>query len=104
MTWENDPEEAIKARQLGLGRVSGLKHDLREQHHTYHDHFDFKVIWRKEQDNYARTMNRFDEVTESIKIIKQAIENLPPGEIRKQITIPAGYGEWRNEAPRERPI
>lgn len=94
-------EEAIKARAVGpIGRASGLKHDLREQHHTYHDHFDFKVIWRKEQDNYARTMNRFDEVTESIKIIKQAIENLPPGEIRKQITIPAGYGEWRNEAPR----
>ncbi len=86
-------EEAIKARAVGpIGRASGLKHDLREQHHTYHDHFDFKVIWRKEQDNYARTMNRFDEVTESIKIIKQAIENLPPGEIRKQITIPAGYG------------
>lgn len=94
-------DEAIKSRAVGpIGRASGLKHDLREQHHTYRDHFDFKVIWRKEQDNYARTMNRFDEVTESIKIIKQAIENLPPGEIRKQITIPAGYGEWRNEAPR----
>lgn len=94
-------EEAIKARAVGpIGRASGLKHDLREQHHTYRDHIDFKVIWRKEQDNYARTMNRFDEITESIKIIKQVIENLPPGDVRKQITIPAGYGEWRNEAPR----
>lgn len=35
-----------------------------------------------------------------MKIIKQVIENLPPGEIRKQINIPAGYGEWANEAPR----
>jgi energy-converting hydrogenase A subunit O len=94
-------EEAIKARAVGpIGRASGLKYDLREQHHTYRDHIDFKVIWRKEQDNYARTMNRFDEITESIKIIKQVIENLPPGDVRKQITIPAGYGEWRNEAPR----
>ncbi len=94
-------EEAIKARAVGpIGRASGLKHDLREQHHTYRDHIDFKTIWRKEEDNYARTMNRFDEITESIKIIKQVIENLPPGEVRKQINIPAGYGEWRNEAPR----
>ncbi|HTX61289.1 MAG TPA: nickel-dependent hydrogenase large subunit [Methanobacterium sp.] len=94
-------EEAIKARAVGpIGRASGLKHDLREQHHTYRDNFDFNVIWRKEQDNYARNMNRFDEITESIKLIKQVIENLPEGDVRKKINIPAGYGEWRNEAPR----
>lgn len=94
-------EEAIKARAVGpIGRASGLKHDLREQHHTYRDHFDFNVIWRKDEDNFARTMNRFDEIPESTKLIKQVINNLPEGEIRRQINIPAGYGEWRNEAPR----
>ena len=31
---------------------------------------DFKVIWRKEGDNFARTMNRFDEIWESISLIK----------------------------------
>lgn len=94
-------DDAIKARAVGpVGRASGLKHDLREKHHTYHDNFDFKVIWRKEGDNYARTMNRFDEITQSIRLIKQVIENIPPGEVRKKINIPAGYGDWRNEAPR----
>lgn len=94
-------EEAIKARAVGpIGRASGLKHDLREQHHTYKDHFDFNVIWRKDEDNFARTMNRFDEIPESMKLIKQVIENLPLGDIRKQVKITAGYGEWRNEAPR----
>ena len=94
-------EDAIKARAVGpIGRASGLKHDLREGHPTYKDHFDFKVIWRKEGDNFARTMNRFNEVTESIKIIKQVIANLPPGDVRKKINIPAGYGDHRNEAPR----
>ena len=94
-------DEALMARAVGpVGRASGLKHDIREQHHTYQDHMDFKVIWRKEGDNFARTMNRFDEIRESISLIKQVIENLPPGEVRKKIEIPAGSAEYRNEAPR----
>jgi energy-converting hydrogenase A subunit O len=94
-------KDAIKGRAVGpIGRGSGLKHDVREEHHTYKDEFDWKVIWRKEGDNFARTMNRFDEITESIKIIKQIIENIPSGDVRKKITIPAGYADWRNEAPR----
>lgn len=94
-------EDAIKGRAVGpIGRASGLKHDVREDHHTYKDEFDWKVIWRKEGDNYARTMNRFDEITESIKIIKQIIENIPPGDVRKKIDIKPGSAEWRNEAPR----
>ncbi|MGO9386435.1 MAG: nickel-dependent hydrogenase large subunit [Methanobacterium sp.] len=94
-------DEAIKARAVGpVGRASGLENDLRENHHTYKDHLDLKVIWRKEGDNFARNMNRFDEITQSINLIKQVIENLPEGDIRKKIDIPAGYGDWRNEAPR----
>lgn len=93
--------DAIKGRAVGpIGRASGLKHDVREDHHTYKDEFDWKVIWRKEGDNFARTMNRFNEVYESIKLIRQVIENIPEGDVRKNIKIPAGYGEWRNEAPR----
>jgi energy-converting hydrogenase A subunit O len=94
-------EDAIKGRAVGpIGRGSGLKHDVREDHHTYKDEFDWNVIWRKEGDNYARTMNRFDEVRESIKLIKQVINNIPEGDVRKKINIPAGYADWRNEAPR----
>lgn len=94
-------DDAIKGRAVGpIGRASGLKHDVREDHHTYKDEFDWKVIWRKEGDNFARTMNRFDEVRESIKLIKQVIENIPEGDVREKIDIPAGYGDWRNEAPR----
>ncbi|GAB6056690.1 nickel-dependent hydrogenase large subunit [Methanobacterium movens] len=94
-------DEAIKARAVGpIGRASGLKHDLREDHHTYKDNFDFKVIYRKEGDNFARTMNRFDELRVSLDLIKQVIDNIPPGDIRSKIDFGAGYGEWRNEAPR----
>lgn len=94
-------DEAIKSRAAGpIGRASGIKYDLRLDHYTYHDHFDFKSVWRKEGDNFARTMNRFDEIRVSIDLIKQAIENLPEGDIRVPVEIKEGYGEWRNEAPR----
>jgi energy-converting hydrogenase A subunit O len=45
-------------------------------------------------------MNRFDEITISIDLIKQVIENIPPGDVRKKVDILAGYADWRNEAPR----
>ncbi|WP_295721993.1 nickel-dependent hydrogenase large subunit [uncultured Methanobrevibacter sp.] len=94
-------DEALKGRAVGpIGRASGLKHDCREFHHTYKDYFDFEPIWRKEGDNYARTMNRFDEIPQSIDLIRQAIENMPKGDIRKPIEIKTGYYDWRNEAPR----
>ena len=94
-------EDAIKARAVGpIARASQVTEDLRTVKPVYRDHFDFKVIWRDEGDNFARNMNRFDEVTESIKIIRQAIENLPEGNVRKRIDIPAGYADNRNEAPR----
>ncbi|MEA4957247.1 Formate hydrogenlyase subunit 5 [bioreactor metagenome] len=94
-------DEALKGRAVGpIGRASGLKHDLREQHHTYRDYLDFKPIWRKEGDNYARTMNRFTEISSSIDLIRQAIDALPEGDIRTKVEIGSGYAEWRNEAPR----
>ncbi len=94
-------DQALMARAVGpTGRASGLPHDVREQHPTYRDHMDWKPAWRKDGDNFARTMVRFDEIWESISLIKQVIENLPVGDVRKKIDIPAGVGEWRNEAPR----
>ncbi|MDR2966416.1 MAG: nickel-dependent hydrogenase large subunit [Methanobacteriaceae archaeon] len=94
-------EEALKGRAVGpIGRASGLKHDLREEHPIYRENFEFKPIWRKEGDNFARTMNRFDEIPQSIDLIRQAIDNIPDGDIRKQVDIGSTYGEWRNEAPR----
>ena len=94
-------KEAIKGKAVGpIGRGSGLKYDLRQDHYTYKDHFDFKTIWRKEGDNYARTLNRIDEIPECISLIRQAIENIPEGDIRIPVDIKSGYGEWKNEAPR----
>ena len=58
------------------------------------------IRWRKEGDNYARTLNRFDEIPESISLIRQAIDNIPKGDIRVPVELKSGYAQWRNEAPR----
>ncbi len=94
-------EEAIKGHAVGpIGRASGLKHDYRINHHTYNDYFDLKPVWRKEGDNFARTMNRYDEIRQSIDLLKDAINNIPQGNIRVPVEVKSGYGEWRGEAPR----
>ena len=94
-------KEAIRGRTVGpIGRGSGIKYDYREDHYTYKDYFDFKTIWRKEGDNYARTLNRFDEIPESISLIRQAIDNIPKGDVRVPVELKSGYAQWRNEAPR----
>ena len=94
-------KEAIKGRAVGpIGRASGLTKDYRNGHYTYDDYFDFNVIKRTEGDNYARTLTRFDEIPESISIIRQAIENMPKGEVRTPVDLKSGYAVRRNEAPR----
>ncbi len=94
-------KEAIRGRAVGpIGRGSGIKYDFREEHYTYRDHFDFKSIWRKEGDNYARTLNRFDEIPESISLIRQAIENMPKGDIRVPVDVKSGFITYKSEAPR----
>ena len=94
-------KEAIKGRAVGpIGRASGVKEDYRVGHYTYDDYFDFNIIRRKEGDNYARTLTRLDEIPESISLIRQAIDNIPKGEIRTPADLKSGYAMSRNEAPR----
>jgi NADH-quinone oxidoreductase subunit D len=65
-----------------IARASGVVRDLRkdEPFLAYKD-FDFKVICAAEGDCYARYLVRMDEMLESLKIVQQAIENLPSGPI-----------------------
>ena len=56
--------------------------DLRkdEPYLAYAD-FDFKVCCATAGDCYARYLVRMDEMRESLKIVEQAIENLPAGPV-----------------------
>jgi len=76
-------DEAINRGCSGpVARASGVTRDLRkdEPYLAYRD-FDFNVCCAEAGDCYARYLVRMAEVRESMKIIRQAIENLPAGPI-----------------------
>jgi NADH-quinone oxidoreductase subunit D len=65
-----------------MARASGVVRDLRkdEPYLAYPD-LDFQVICAEGGDCYARYLVRMREIRESLKIIEQAIENLPSGSV-----------------------
>jgi NADH-quinone oxidoreductase subunit D len=64
-------------------RASGVPLDLRKTNpYSGYDNFDFRVPTREEGDVYARYLVRVEEMRESVKIAKQALEGLPEGPIR----------------------
>ncbi|HUY87980.1 MAG TPA: NADH dehydrogenase (quinone) subunit D [Pirellulales bacterium] len=76
-------EEAINRGASGpIARASGVTRDLRkdEPYLSYAD-FDFKVCCSTGGDCYARYLVRMAEMRESLRIVDQAIENLPPGPV-----------------------
>ena len=76
-------EEATNWSATGpVARASGVTRDLRkdEPYLAYGD-LDFKVCCAKAGDCFARYYVRMAEMKESLKIIEQAIENIPAGPI-----------------------
>ena len=76
-------EEAIGRSCSGpVARASGVARDLRrdEPYLAYKD-FDFQVCCAREGDCLARYRVRMAEMWESVKIIEQALENLPAGPV-----------------------
>jgi len=76
-------EEAINRSCSGpIARASGVTRDLRkdEPYLAYND-FDFQVSCARDGDWFARYLVRMGEMKESVKIIQQAVENLPAGPV-----------------------
>src|SRR5207249_2183664 len=69
-----------------IARASGVVRDLRkdEPYLAYGD-FDFKVVCAADGDCYARYLVRMEEMLESVKIIQQAVENLPAGPVNVDV-------------------
>jgi NADH-quinone oxidoreductase subunit D len=63
-------------------RGSGVAHDLRKaQPYSSYDHFEFDVPVGTNGDVYDRYLCRMREMHESLRIIEQALENLPSGPV-----------------------
>jgi NADH-quinone oxidoreductase subunit D len=80
-------QEATARSATGpIARASGVTRDLRkdEPYLAYKD-FDFQVCCATAGDCFARYLVRMAEMRESLKIVAQAIENLPSGPINVEI-------------------
>jgi NADH-quinone oxidoreductase subunit D len=61
-------------------RAAGLKIDVRKDApYSSYEKFDFEVPTRTENDVYSRYLVRIEEMRQSTRIIKQALEGMPSG-------------------------
>jgi len=97
-------EEAIRLGVTGpVLRGSGVKYDIRkvEPYGAYPD-LEFDIPTFEEGDSYARFMVRFEEMKQSIRIIRQALQKIPKGPIARKapLIIPEGEAVGRVESSR----
>jgi NADH-quinone oxidoreductase subunit D len=63
-----------------LLRAAGLKTDARkDEPYSSYEKFDFEVPTRTESDVYARYQVRMEEMRQSVRIVRQAIDGMPSG-------------------------
>ncbi len=76
-------EDAISYGLSGpLLRASGVPYDVRKAHpYLVYDRLDFEVPTGERGDNYDRFNVRFREITQSRRIIEQALEQIPEGPV-----------------------
>jgi NADH-quinone oxidoreductase subunit D len=64
-------------------RATGIAHDLRKaQPYSGYEQYDFIVPTRTEGDTYARYLVRIEEMRQALRIVEQALNNLPMGPVR----------------------
>ncbi len=101
-------ELAINAGVTGpMLRASGVNYDLRKvDKYGIYDRFDFKIPLGEHGDVYDRYMIRMLEMRESLKILNQALRDIPPGPIMdakakiRGFRPPAGEAYGRIESPK----
>ena len=97
-------DEAVRRCAVGpLARASGVDIDVRrDDPYLLYGELDFKVITSNRCDVLGRVEVRALEIFESIKLIRQVLDDLPEGPISVKAPrkIPAGEAVSRYEAPR----
>lgn len=77
-------EDAIRWGVTGPSlRASGIAHDLRKARpYSGYEQYDFIIPTQTEGDTYARYLVRMEEMRQSLRIVQQALEQLPYGAVR----------------------
>jgi Ni,Fe-hydrogenase III large subunit/Ni,Fe-hydrogenase III component G len=99
------PELAALLGLTGLaGRASGMAHDLRVDLPCFpYDALNVAIAKDSRGDVAARVAVRFDEITESLRLIRTIVEQMPGGDTRVELAeAAAGFGigwveGWRGE-------
>jgi len=102
-----DAETAIKYSVTGpVLRAAGVPYDLRRADpYSIYDRFEFDVATRQNGDMMDNYLIRIDEIRQSLRILEQAIKQIPEGPINSQkpqyqVRVPAGEAYGRIESPK----
>ena len=95
--------EILQARLKGIGKLSaedaiaygvtgpnlracGVDYDIRKaEPYSIYDRFDFQVPVGSNGDAWDRVVVRKEEIIQSARIIEQALEQMPEGEVRAKV-------------------
>jgi NADH-quinone oxidoreductase subunit D/NADH-quinone oxidoreductase subunit C/D len=101
------PEDAVATSLTGpLLRAAGIPYDIRRaEPYGIYDRFDFDVAVRYNSDLFDRYMIRLDEIHQSLRILQQALKQIPEGPVisgkpQYQVRVPAGEAYARVESPK----
>lgn len=102
-----DAEDAIRYSVTGpVLRAAGVPYDIRRADpYGIYDRFDFDVAVRHNGDLMDNYLIRIDEIRQSLRILGQAIKQIPEGPINSQkpqyqVRVPAGEAYGRIESPK----
>lgn len=102
-----DAERAIQYSITGpVLRAAGVPYDIRRADpYSIYDRFEFDVALRHNGDLMDNYLVRLDEVRQSLRIVQQAVRQMPAGPIitgkpQYQVRVPAGEAYGRVESPK----
>jgi NADH-quinone oxidoreductase subunit C/D len=101
------PQKALAYSAAGpILRASGIPYDVRSaEPYSVYDRFEWKVACRGGCDVYDRYRVRVDEIRQSLRIVCQALRDLPGGPVLSgkpqfQARVPPGEAYGRVEGPK----